>query len=143
MPGSTTSVSPDDPHHRPAGDRPATQHPQSVIDDAVQAFTVTASVTDDDGTAVLVVALAGELDMSTAPDLLDAVAAAVDAANRAALPSVRFELHDLTFIDASGLRALIHVASDRVVQIAGARPAVRRLFDITGIPAGRADFRLE
>jgi anti-anti-sigma factor len=85
---------------------------------------------------VLVVAPAGEVDLSTAPLLRSAAFAAVDA--RPA--RVVVDLSGLTFCGSTGLVVLMdarHHAEDRGVTFstAHAAPAVRRVLHITGLSA--------
>jgi anti-sigma B factor antagonist len=84
----------------------------------------------DDGVTRLV--LAGEFDLAAVPQFEDAVAAA-EAGGPAAIV---IDLSGLSFMDSSGLRALV-TADDRA-NTAGRRlaivpgpPAVRRVFEIT------------
>ena len=76
------------------------------------------------------VRVAGELDSSNAPELAHYLAG-IDA------PSVRIDLTDCTFADASGLRAL-YVAHQRAVRrgaklvIQGASGAVLRAMELSG-----------
>lgn len=72
----------------------------------------------------------GEIDAHTAPTL----AASLDAA----APKVRLNLSGVEFVDSSGLRVLID-AHQRLQEaggsltIASPSPAVRRLFEISGV----------
>ena len=76
------------------------------------------------------VRVAGELDSSTAPDLARYLAT-IDA------PTIRIDLSDCTFADASGLRALF-VAHQRALRrgakllIQGASGAVLRAMQLSG-----------
>lgn len=81
-----------------------------------------------------VVAITGELDLSTVPDLAAVLEALVSRGHRI----ISVDCRDLQFIDASGLRALIAVR----VRLAGAEGEVRvhglsdfayRLFEIAGL----------
>ena len=75
--------------------------------------------------------LSGELDMATAETLRDALQPVVQADGRLVL-----DVGEVTFIDSSGLRALLELSQ----QMNGAAPlvlsqvssSVRRLFDIVG-----------
>jgi anti-anti-sigma factor len=90
--------------------------------------------TDSDGDALIVRAL-GELDLVAAP--------AFDEELRRALAShasaVLVDLSELTFIDSTGLRALVaaaHLSSQNGRKLAVRRdlpPAVERVFDVTRI----------
>jgi anti-sigma B factor antagonist len=89
-----------------------------------------------------VIAVSGELDVSTGPDLSDA---AVNALNEADCHRLALDLSGLSFIDSSGINALIGIrdASHRAhaaLRISRMSPrvaevlrltAVDRLFDIT------------
>jgi anti-anti-sigma factor len=80
-----------------------------------------------------VVALLGELDV--------AIAAAVEARLLtlvAQRPAVRIDLDKLTFLDSTGLRALLHVSREARRQqcdlrLQNAGPPVRRLLELTGL----------
>lgn len=85
-------------------------------------------------------AVAGELDIATAPQLLDAVAALAGRPPAADGERVDLDLADLTFLDASGLDALLAAqelarAGGRRLRIVGARPFARVLLEITGLVA--------
>jgi anti-anti-sigma factor len=73
--------------------------------------------------------VAGELDMATAPTLLEAVRG-----DGAGSDGLRFSLADLTFIDSQGLRAFIELADglaeDAQLVLADVRPEVRRVFEV-------------
>jgi anti-anti-sigma factor len=78
------------------------------------------------------VVLAGEFDLAAVPQFEDAIAG-VEAGGP---PAIVIDLSALTFMDSSGLRALV-TADDRA-RTAGRRlaivpgpPAVRRVFEIT------------
>jgi len=91
-------------------------------------FAVEVSDAEDD---LVVVSLAGELDLAGAPELAQALARIVDAgAGR-----VVVDLTRLAFLDSTGLRELIVAAKalqarDASLTLAGPRPNVQRLFDI-------------
>ena len=79
------------------------------------------------------VAVVGELDLSQASVLTDAVEAAFrDGAER-----VIVDLHEVSFVDSSGLQGLMWVTNGRATgqELALARPsdAMRRLFRQTGL----------
>ena len=80
--------------------------------------------------------LIGELDIATAAHLLDVVEL-VDARTSDTGPAkLRLDLTDLTFLDASGLSALVQVgilagARGATLSITGARPMARRLLEMT------------
>jgi anti-sigma B factor antagonist len=77
--------------------------------------------------------LTGELDLATAPTL-DHWVSLVE---RHGCMSLVFDLEGVTFMDASGLRAIIRAIEsarlvDRTVYIVNAPPIVRRVMGITG-----------
>jgi anti-anti-sigma factor len=77
--------------------------------------------------------LAGELDMATSEDLLIAIR------ERGRASSVTLDCSGLTFMDSSGLRAVLEAAKDRgddgAVVILHPSPQVRRLLNIS-LPDG-------
>jgi anti-sigma B factor antagonist len=80
----------------------------------------------------LVVSIGGELDTLTGPHVREGLIEALGSSEG----PVRIELAAVTFIDSQGLSMLIgahHHVPDRRITIAGARPNVRRLIDITGL----------
>ena len=83
-----------------------------------------------------VVWLSGELDMLKADAVVDVAAAA------ARERQVTLDLSRLSFIDSSGIRAILRVAdeTDEVV-LRGPTPAVRKVLDLSGI-VGRRGIRL-
>jgi anti-anti-sigma factor len=89
-------------------------------------------LTVERGDTVTAVAASGELDLATAPELSTAVAAHHDAR-----PLV-LDLTAVTFIDSSGVRALIEAdrsragSSSRLVVLAGEGP-VRRMLELCGL----------
>jgi anti-anti-sigma factor len=92
-------------------------------------FEVTVSTED----GVRVVAVSGELDVDTMPELNDALAA--DDGPRA---TTVIDLRGLTFIDSSGVSGVL--AAARRARDAGGRlvcvpgpPSVRRVFELTGV----------
>lgn len=85
-----------------------------------------------DGDTV-VVAMTGEVDMATTPALREALVAAVDRGCR----SVRVDLAGVTFMDSSGLSALVAGLRELRAQggsmaMVNARPPVLRVFEISG-----------
>jgi anti-anti-sigma factor len=77
------------------------------------------------------VSVAGEIDMATAPRLAETLV-------QFAIGSVTVDLSGVTFIDASGLRALI--AAQRHIErregrltLRGVKPFTRRLFEMTDL----------
>jgi len=84
--------------------------------------------TEFDGATTLV-RVSGELDMFNAPQLR----AALDGSQ-----AVQFDLCDVSFMDSSGLHAVLHVRREVAalggsVHIVKVSPTVRRLFEITGL----------
>jgi anti-sigma B factor antagonist len=77
------------------------------------------------------IALRGELDIASAPDLARAIEAELDASER----PVTVDLRGLEFIDSSGLRVLI--AAD-----ASARERGRKLVIVRGIPRVHRTFEV-
>lgn len=80
---------------------------------------------------VEVVALRGELDVANAERLQRAL---LDTGSR----TVVVDLAGLTFIDSSGLTALVHArneitGSGRAFELRGASGSVQRVFEITGL----------
>jgi anti-sigma B factor antagonist len=95
-----------------------------------QGFAVEVSEAADDAVCITV---RGELDMSAAPDLSDAVARARDAAS-----TVVLDLTSVTFLDSSAIGAL--VTAGREVREGGGRlqigprsDIVARVLEITGL----------
>jgi anti-sigma B factor antagonist len=82
--------------------------------------------------ARLVVAAAGEVDAATAPVLEDVWADADG------VTDVELRLDGVTFIDSSGLRALLHLREEAArrgatVRIGSSSPLVDRLLEVTGL----------
>lgn len=81
------------------------------------------------------VRLLGELDMASSDDLLAFVRAVPLDGDR---PSLALDLHELSFIDSTGLRALISIVSESVArghQVSVLRPSASflRLVELTGL----------
>ncbi len=79
------------------------------------------------------IALAGELDLATVP-LLESHLAPFENDGVAA---IMVDLRDLAFTDTTGIRALVGAkdrvtTSERRLILVGARPLVRRVFQLTG-----------
>ena len=70
------------------------------------------------------VKFSGEVDMSTAPKLLEAVLHS---------SSTDIDLSGITFMDSSGLHALIDQAARPSLRIVAASHTVRRLVQLTGL----------
>jgi anti-sigma B factor antagonist len=76
--------------------------------------------------------LSGVLDMATAPMMLDSVHVLGGA------ETITLDLHHVTFIDAAGLGAIVHLgnelaATGGTLRIVGVRPRQARLFLICGL----------
>lgn len=93
--------------------------------------TFTISDHSQNGSSVL--ALGGELDIMTSPQLGDALSAI-----SARSSSVVLDLQNLSFIDSTGLTILV-VAQQRLhstggnLRLVGVRPNVKRVFEVTGL----------
>jgi anti-sigma B factor antagonist len=79
-------------------------------------------------------ALTGEVDPYTAPQLEEALAELIDGGATA----VRIDATGLAFIDSSGLRVLVDAhrrlgAESSVLVLAGVSPTFRRLLEVTGL----------
>ena len=90
-------------------------------------------VHDEAAECVFVVA-AGELDLSTVPELQ----AALHRASAADHGRVVLDLRQLVFIDSSGLRLLLQTAADarhadHAFAIIDGTPVLTRLFEMTGV----------
>ena len=81
---------------------------------------------------LIVLSLTGELDMATAPELHQAVERAQDQG------PIVVDLRDLTFIDSTGIRALIQVYwagqdGRSTVSFIRAQPHVQRVLQMAGV----------
>lgn len=91
----------------------------------------TAQINSRNGVASI--ALRGELDIATVPDLESHLAPF----EGNGVSAIMLDLRELTFIDSTGLHALLR-ARDRAktdghrLILVGARPSARRLFELTG-----------
>lgn len=90
----------------------------------------TAPVADD----VVGVRIAGEVDVETAPQVADAVRAALAAGPR----EVHVDMAAVTFLDSSGIRMLLQVhreaaAQDTVLRVVNAHQRVTKILDLTGL----------
>ncbi len=79
-----------------------------------------------------IVFLQGEIDMSAGPAIRDALSTAQQGS-----PDVSVDLSDVTFMDSTGINALLRAyrqaSPGGSLRVVGAIPAVRRVFDITGV----------
>lgn len=87
----------------------------------------------------VVVALTGELDLSTVPQ----AQAALEELLGVGFPHVTVDLRRLTFIDSAGLRLLVRTAAaarerDATLRLIQGPEPVRRAFALTGLDAGFA-----
>ncbi|MEO3748450.1 STAS domain-containing protein [Plantactinospora sp. B5E13] len=83
---------------------------------------------------VVVVSVAGELDMATAPGLQDQV---TDLLEKGHIRLV-FDLADLTFCDSTGLSVFVRARNNAdeaggVVRLAGPRRGVLRILEVSGL----------
>lgn len=93
------------------------------------------SVSFEDGGSVLTVICRGELDLTTEQQLVERVTQAVQATSASA---VVVDLGDVTFMDSSGLRALLacreHATGHgRTFAIGSCSDPVRRLLEVAGV----------
>lgn len=88
------------------------------------------------GDGHLRVQVRGELDLSTSPELGEALGRAIEDGN-----SVKLDLSGVTFIDSTGLNTLIRALSaceangSALTLSPGLPPHVARVFEITGLDA--------
>lgn len=88
--------------------------------------------TESAGEDALVVRVSGDLDLATSPRFSDALAAAP------ATRRVVIDLTSCTFLDSSGVRALVQAArkipeGERRVDVVAGSPAILRILEITGV----------
>jgi anti-anti-sigma factor len=88
-------------------------------------------VTSEDGVAWL--ALRGELDMS----VTDLLTESITTFEEDGLASIVLDLRDLTFVDSSGLHAILDAwrraeANGHQLRVVGVSQAARRVFEVTG-----------
>lgn len=88
--------------------------------------------TEPDGPGGVVIHLAGELDLATAPQLTSAAAEVLGGGAR----EVVVDLGALEFMDSSGLRVLLEVANQvDKVRVRNASATARRVIESTGVEA--------
>jgi anti-sigma B factor antagonist len=80
------------------------------------------------------VAVAGEVDVATAPQLREALLEVIDSGAR----SLRLDVADVAFIDSAGLGVLIGVLkrvreADGTIELVNLQPAPRKVVEITGL----------
>lgn len=95
---------------------------------------LTARTIFDDDLDHAVVTVSGELDLSTAPGLYEALAEAVDRHPH----ELTVDLAELAFIDSSGLTLLVRTSNrlrqhDGTLSLASPTPPVRRVLEIVGL----------
>ncbi|HUP73526.1 MAG TPA: STAS domain-containing protein [Acidimicrobiales bacterium] len=74
------------------------------------------------------VKITGELDVSTTPSMIEAVIKAM---------TVELDISEVTFVDSTGLHALIQLRNRRSeLRIVAISPPVKRLLEMTGISSG-------
>lgn len=84
-----------------------------------------------DGTAV--VSVGGDFDLAVVDEFLERVLACLDRTD-----AIELDLHGVSFIDSSGLGALVRVRKEAVhrgksVSLVNVSPATHRLLEITGL----------
>lgn len=89
------------------------------------------------GEGSVVLSVTGEIDLSTADELQNALDGALDATGTT---EVCVDLTDVGFLDSAGLRVLVsgqRVAEERGLgfRVTGAQPRVRKVIAITGLTA--------
>jgi anti-anti-sigma factor len=94
----------------------------------------TLAIVVDDRPPTTVVSVGGELDLTTAPELLQALTALVDDRRHQLI----VELSRLNFCDSSGLSVLVRVKNrlDELggdVTLAGPTPIVERVLEVSGL----------
>jgi anti-sigma B factor antagonist len=81
-----------------------------------------------------ILAVSGELDMSTSPDLLNTALPLIDAGRRLLV----LDLNDVTFCDSAGLSAFVQLQKrmatvDGSIALARPQPIVRSVLELTGL----------
>lgn len=87
----------------------------------------------DERNGVTRLALCGELDLAAAPTLVEELTAL----EREGVRAIMLDLRELTFIDSSGLHAIVQAyrrsqLNRHQLLLVGANPHARRLFELTG-----------
>jgi len=88
-----------------------------------------------------VLRIVGEIDLGSASEFEDAVLAITGEGDDCII-----DLSDLTFIDSTGIRAVIRVAdrcSPTALVLRSPRPNVLKVFDITGLEAAAENVTIE
>jgi len=94
--------------------------------------TLELSVSDEGGETV--VAVTGELDVTTAPELRERLTALIGAGST----TILLDLARVTFVDSTALSVLVAALkrlrqADGDLQLSSPLPSVRRVFEITGL----------
>jgi len=94
--------------------------------------TLELSVSDEGGETV--VAVTGELDVTTAPELRERLTALIGAGST----TILLDLAGVTFVDSTALSVLVAALkrlrqADGDLQLSSPLPSVRRVFEITGL----------
>ncbi|OLB64745.1 MAG: hypothetical protein AUI10_09795 [Actinobacteria bacterium 13_2_20CM_2_72_6] len=95
---------------------------------------MTLAITVDDRQAPTVLSVGGDIDLNTAPELLQALTALVDDGRRALV----VDLTGVGFCDSSGLSVLVRVRNrvtelGGTVMLAAATPIVQRVLEVSGL----------
>jgi len=93
-----------------------------------------AEVSKEGGNGYVLVSVAGEVDMATAPQLWDRLSEAVAEGS----PTVVVDLVGVTFIDSTALGVLIEAkklcdSAGETMRIAVSEPQIIKIFEITGL----------
>jgi anti-anti-sigma factor len=98
------------------------------LSDAPDGEPFSVDVSDEPGGTV-VVAVRGELDIATAPELRAALASVDGRASQ-----LVFDLHAVDFMDSSGISVLLAArVGDELIRLRAPSEAVTRLLDVTGL----------
>jgi len=131
--GTAGHIEPEELDMRPSSLVPDEAAPSKVRAeiDAASSVPFGADLVHLDGRAVLMVR--GEVDLTTAGRLRSSIEAAL-----AAAPRVELDLHQVVFMDSSGVRVLIQTfqqatQSGEVLELLDPSPCVQRLMSITGL----------
>jgi anti-sigma B factor antagonist len=88
-----------------------------------------------DETGRLRIALVGEFDLAGVKHFHEVVTPALDGGR---YQEIEFDLEQLTFVDSSGLHALVDTdrmmrATGRMVHVVGVAPRLRKVFELVGL----------
>lgn len=97
------------------------------------------ATSSDDGETTI--AVAGEIDLATAPEVSEALNRAI----REGSQLVLLDLSEATFLDSSGLRVILSANSEAsraevTFEVVPGPPSVQRSFEVAGV-AGHLNFR--